>query len=219
MVRTPKGYDLWFGTCGWKSLVHSEIGIGIAAGKVGNPCMWCQYDDDVHIKFTRCCEKSYRRSIHWSLIDRSRVCRLSTAVRSHGLAWTSVSPQESQSGDAWRWCARTWCITALPEMTSLDATSCNSCELMEDNTNMQSMNIYENKTKLWKKSFISEAVALGLPSFAAGASNADLGMKETFPTTCFLSHIVPVDPPPELRKVCRDYSINNQLDAIITIYQ
>jgi hypothetical protein len=30
------------------------------------------------------------------------------------------------------------------------------------------------------------------PSFAAVASNADFGMKETFPTTCFLSHIVPL---------------------------
>jgi len=89
--RTPWGYDLWFGTCGWKSLVQSEIGVGVAAGKVGNTFMWCQYDDDAPIKFTRCCEKSYRCSIYWSLIDRSRACRLATAVRWHGLALTSYS--------------------------------------------------------------------------------------------------------------------------------
>ena len=83
MGRAPRGYDLQFGTCGWKSLVHSEIGVDIAAGKVGNPCMWCQYDDDdAPIKFTRCCAQH-------TLIGRSRECRLFTAVRSHGHVLTS----------------------------------------------------------------------------------------------------------------------------------
>jgi len=56
---------------------------------------------------------------------------------------------------------------------------------------MQSINIYEDKTKLRKKNFISEAGALGLPAFVAVTSNADFGMKETFPTACFLFYIVP----------------------------
>jgi hypothetical protein len=55
---------------------------------------------------------------------------------------------------------------------------------------MQSINVYENKTKRKKKNFISEAGARGLPSFTAAAPNADFGMKETFPTTRYQANIV-----------------------------
>jgi hypothetical protein len=78
---------------------------------------------------------------------------------------------------------------------------------------MQSANIFvRTKRNFEKKNFISEAVALGLPSVAAVASNADFVMKETFATTFFYIMLLPVDPPPpplELRKVFRNYSINN----------
>ena len=98
---------------------------------------------------------------------------------------------------AWRWCARTWCVTALPEMTSVDATSSSSCELMEDNT-VKDNTICNQYTLIWTKRnfvgrgeiFLSEAVPRGPPAFEPAAPNAEFGMKETFPTTCYLSHTV-----------------------------
>lgn len=40
-----KGNDLRLGTCGRKGLVHTDIGVGVAAGKLDSPSIWCQHDD------------------------------------------------------------------------------------------------------------------------------------------------------------------------------